>query len=131
MSGITIIADKTSRSASPKKLSRKKEAEDNAKEMMKSVVDLFYEKESAMKEKEIAREKVVTEDDTPSLPHLMSLYEIYMRNFNFHKENGTMTEEREKDTIAKIDGLFATIEERTSGKKRAHDETSNNNSTVS
>ena len=40
MSGITIIADKTSRSASPKKLSRKKEAEDNAKEMMKSVVDL-------------------------------------------------------------------------------------------
>ena len=131
ISAITSGTDIGPKTVSPKG-KNKTTPEETAHNMMKSVINLLYEKEkvaSGGSNQDKTNDEVV--QCTSTLPDLMNLYDMYMKDFNFHKERGTLTSEREKKTIEKIDNLFAMIEERTSGKKRAHSETNDCNSPVS
>ena len=105
--------------------------------MMKTVVDLFYEKEDLGRSNTSGRTIDQSSGNSnksiedQSLDDLMKLYEMYMTNFKFHKENGTLSEEREKSMIEKIDKIFEIIEDRTSNNKRARSNSDNDNNVVS
>ena len=70
-------------------------------------------------------------DGDESIGNLMKLYDMYMDNLKLYKDRGTLTDEREKMLLSKIDNLLAKIEERTIGQKRQHDEITNDSSVVS
>ena len=100
---------------------------EEAQVMMKTVVDLFYEKEEA--------NSVSTMSDSfgkeETLNDLMKLHDMYMNNLKFHKENGTLTPKRQAKAIAKIDNIFAIIEEKQNNRKRPRESSDNDSSSVS
>ena len=69
--------------------------------------------------------------ENQSLGDLMELNKMYMSNLTFHKENGTLSKERESSLIEKIDYIFEVIEQRSKGKKRGLDDSLSNNNNVS
>ena len=128
-----IVEDTNS---SPSKGKRKKSPEEEAKDMMKTVVNLFYEKEESLKT--TSQHSVSTMSDSfgsmreeESLSDLIKLHDMYMGNLKFHKENGTLTKEREETLISKIDSVFATIEESQNKRKRKITSSDNCNNAVS
>ena len=56
---------------------------------------------------------------------------MYMSNLKFHKENGTLSKEREESMIGKIDYIFNVIENRSKSKKRGYDDSISKNNNVS
>ena len=116
---------KSSRSKSPNPKKKKIGIEDEAREMVKTVVSLV------MDDTQSRSSGGTNEIEQQSLGDLTELYKMYMSNFKFHKDNGTMSKERETEMISKIDYIFEIIESRTKGKKRGHDDTVNKNSNVS
>ena len=129
--GLSRDGDSTARSKSRKE-SKKKTPEEEAQIMMKTVVDMFYEKEEASSKKNRSVSTISDSSESiqleESLSDLMKLYEIYMNNLKFHKDNGTCSKEREDAMIAKIDNILALIEDRTNRKRPR---TSSNSSNVS
>ena len=81
-----ICALKDHETRSPR-MKKKKTPEEEAQVMMKTVVDLFYEKEEAI--------SVSTMSDSfgkeETLSDLVKQHDMYMNNLKFHKENGTLT----------------------------------------
>ena len=69
--------------------------------------------------------------ENQSIGDLTELYKMYMSNMKFHKENGTLSSEREKEMIGKIDYIFEIIESRSKSKKRARDDDLSSHSNVS
>ena len=119
-------SDVGSNTESPERAAKgknKKTPEEEAQIMMKTVVDLFYEKEEAAKKK-ASDNSISTISDSfgnfkeESLSDLMKLHDMYMSNLKFHKENGTLTNERESKLMSKIDNIFDIIEEKQSNHKR-------------
>ena len=108
----TITGSETC-SQSPSAKSKKNSADENTTTMLKSFVTMIYNKEG-----ELAEKQKSSSSENPPLSELMKLYDMYMHNLSFHKTNGTLTDDREKDIIAKVDELFKTIEDGTSGRKR-------------
>ena len=120
LSGITNSSESVSKAATRRNKIEKK-AEENASNMMKSVIHLMYSKEKELK----------SNGGDESVENLMKLYDMYMNNLKYYKERGTLTDEREKSILAKIDTLFDKIEERTVGQKRQHEDITNDSSVVS
>ena len=71
------------------------------------------------------------EIEKQSLSDLIELYKMYMSNMKFHKENGKLSSEREKEMIGKIDYIFEIIESRSKSKKRARDDDLSSHSNAS
>ena len=59
--------------------------------------------------------------ENQSLGDLMELNKMYMTNLKFHKDNGTLSSEREQKLITKIDYIMDIIESRSGSKKRGRE----------
>ena len=113
----------TSKSPIPKK--GKSSIDDEAREMVKTVVSLV------MDDNKSHNTEGSTDIEKQSLSDLTELYKMYMSNLKFHKDNGTLSTEREKEMIGKIDYIFEIIENRSKCKKRARDDNLSTHSNVS
>ena len=71
-------------------------------------------------EKDVRERNANIELENESLSSLTELYKPYMDNLRFHKENGTLNPEREKNLISKIDYVFEINEGRSGKKKYSH-----------
>ena len=100
--------------------------EEEATEMVQTVVNLVMQNEA--KNKKIDRDH---ELENQSLSDLTELHKMYMTNFSFHKENGTLSSKRETEMLSQIDYIFSIIENRGKNKKRNHSDMNNSNNTVS
>ena len=92
--------------------------------MVQAVVNLVMVEEKKQKKDEMDKEL-----ENQSLSDLTDLHKMYMTNFSFHRENGTLSDKRKTDMLAQIDYIFSIIESRGNNKKRSHlnmDENSNN-----
>ena len=125
MSGISNSVSSPSKSTKvkPRKIMT---IEEEATEMVQTVVNLVMEKEAQNK-------KIDTDNEleNQSLSDLTELHKMYMTNFSFHKENGTLSSKRETEMLSQIDYIFSIIENRGKNKKRSRGNMNNSNNTVS
>ena len=116
---------KSSRSRSPNVKKGQSAIENKTREMVKTVVSLV------MDDNQSKSSSSNNDIEHQSLADLTELYKMYMSNLKFHKENGTLSKEREESMIGKIDYIFEVIENCSKSKKRAYDDSISNNSNVS
>ena len=126
MSGITNSL--TTPSKSTKGNAKKKESvEDEATKMIQTVFNLVN-----AEDKKDKTQQADNELENQSLSDLTDLHKMYMTNFAFHKENGTLSEKRKLEMLTQIDYIFSIIESRSSKRKRSNlNMDDNSNSTVS
>ena len=116
---------KYSRSKLPNPKKVKTGIDDEAREMVKTVVSLV------MDDNQSKSSESTNDIENQSLADLTELYKMCMSNFKFHKDNGTLSAERETEMIGKFDYIFEIIESCTKSKKRGHDGNITKNSNVS
>ena len=125
MSGISNSI--TTPSKSTKGSGKKKfTVEEEATKMVQTVVNLVMAEDGKNKEADKNNEL-----ENQSLAELMELHKMYMTNFSFHKENGTLSPKRQTEMLSQIDYIFSIIESRGNNRKRSHLSMDNSNNTVS
>ena len=125
MSGISnsiATPSKSTKGGSKKKSS----VEEEATKMVQTVVNLVMAENGKHKQ-----EKKDNELENQSLGELMELHKMYMTNFSFHKENGTLSPKRQTEMLSQIDYIFSIIESRGKNRKRLHMNMDNSNNNVS
>ena len=123
MSGITNSLT-TPSNATHSSTKKRESVDEEAKKMVQAVVNLVMVEEKKHKKDEMDKEL-----ENQSLSDLTDLHKMYMTNFSFHRENGTLSDKRKTGMLAQIDYIFSIIESRGNNKKRSHlnmDENSNN-----
>ena len=100
--------------------------EEEATKMVQTVVNLVMAEDG--KNKQVEKDN---ELENQSLGELMELHKMYMTNFSFHKDNGTLSPERQMEMLSQIDYIFSIIESRGKNRKRSHLNMDNSNNTVS
>ena len=101
--------------------------EEEATHMVQTVVNLVMAEDKSNKKSGESNDL-----ENQSLSDLTELYKMYMTNFRFYKDNGTLSPNREKQMMAQIDYIFSIIESRSNTKKRSHIDSDNTtNNTVS
>ena len=130
-SALTSISSKSPKGKGTKSKITSRTAEEECRDMVEIVVDLVYKKteESNKKAQDLG---LVAQ----SISELIQLHDMYMKTYNMHKDNGTLTDEKKNKMLGKVEEIMDAIEEKTQSRMRPRDEsvvgeTNNNSNTVS